>query len=98
MSTKKLRHVLSKNLGPLSFGSFLRGARASKDLSQVEMARFLGITKSTLCDIEKGRQAVSPSLASKIAKKCKISEVVAVEIAINDQLQRAGLKITVKAS
>ena len=98
MSTKKLSDVLKKNLGPVSFGGFLRGARASKDMSQVEMAKFLGITKSTLCDIEKGRQAVSPILASKIAKKCGLAEVVAVEIAINDQLLRSGLKITVKAS
>lgn len=98
MSTKKLRDVLEKNLGPMTFGSFLRGARARKDMSQVEMANFLGVSKSTLCDIEKGRQAVTPALAAKIAKKCGLSEVVAVETAVNDQLRRAGLKLTVKAS
>lgn len=98
MSTKKLRDVLEKDLGPMTFGSFLRGARTSKDMSQVEMAKFLGITKSTLCDIEKSRQAVTPALAAKIAKKCGLSPVVAVETAVNDQLRRAGLKMTVKAS
>jgi hypothetical protein len=51
-----------------------------------------------LCDIEKGRQAVTPALAAKIAKKCGLSAVVAVETAVNDQLRRAGLKMTVKAS
>jgi DNA-binding XRE family transcriptional regulator len=69
-----------------------------KDMSQVEMAKFLGITKSTLCDIEKGRQAVTPAVAAKIAKKCGLSVVIAVETAINDQLRRAGLKMSVKAS
>lgn len=98
MSTKKLKSVLKANLGPVTFGGFLRGARASKDMSQVDMAKLLGITKSTLCDIEKNRQLVSPSLAAKIASKCGLSKIVAVEIAVNDQLKRAGLKITVKAS
>ncbi len=98
MSTKRLRDILEKDLGPMNFGSFLRGARTSKDLSQVDMAEFLGISKSTLCDIEKGRQAVTPALAAKIAKRCGLSELVAVETAVNDQLRRAGLKMTVKAS
>jgi DNA-binding XRE family transcriptional regulator len=96
MSTKKLRDVLNKNLGPFTFGGFLRAARAGKDLSQTEMAKFLGISKSTLCDIEKGRQFVTPALASKISKKCGLSEIVAVEAAINDQLRRAGLKLTIE--
>ena len=84
----------------MTFGSFLKGARAQKDKSQTEMAKFLHISKSTLCDIEKGRQFVTPALASKIAKKCGLSEIVAVETAINDQLRRAGLHliIEVKAS
>ena len=98
MTTKRLRDILEREMGPMTFGGFLRGARTAKGISQVEMAKFLGITKSSLCDIEKGRQAVTPILAARIAKKCGLSEVVAVETAVNDQLNRAGLKITVKAS
>lgn len=93
MSTEKvsLGKFLDKELGPFTFGSFLRGARASKDLSQVEMAKLLGISKSTLCDIEKGRQLVSPELAVKIARKCKLSIQVAVEAALQDQVRKAKL-------
>ncbi len=100
MNTKRLKSVLEKDLGPLTFGSFLRGARTSKDLSQIEMAKFIGISKSSLCDIEKGRQFVTPALAAKIAKKCGLSKIVAVEASLNDQLRRAGLNliIEVKAS
>lgn len=93
MNTKRLKPILTKNLGPLTFGSFLRAARTSKNKSQTEMAKFLGITKSTLCDIEKGRQFVSPALAAKIAKRCKLSHIVAVEAALNDQIRRAGLDL-----
>ncbi len=97
MSTEKMNlgRALEKELGPISFGGFLRGARASKDLSQVAMAKMLGIKKSTLCDIERGRQLVSPSLAAKIARKCRLSVQVAVEAALQDQLRKAKLAFTV---
>ncbi|QLY27020.1 helix-turn-helix transcriptional regulator [Bdellovibrio sp. KM01] len=100
MSTKSLTKLLEKDVGPLSFGGFLRSARTSKDLTQTEMAKLLAISKSTLCDIEKGRQNVSIELAAKIAKRCGLSEILAVECVIQDALKRAGLKmaITVRKS
>ena len=59
MSTenKKLVPFLEKEFGPLSFSSFMRAARSSLGLTQVEMARRLKITAGTLCDIEKYRVA-----------------------------------------
>jgi len=96
MSTRSLKKILEKRLGPITFGSFLRAARTMQDKTQVEMAAFLGISKSTLCDIEKGRQLVSVELASKIAKKCQLSEEQAVKAAITDQLRRAGIKFEVE--
>lgn len=95
MSTKSLSKLLEKDLGAVSFGGFLRSARTMKSLSQTEMAKLLEISKSTLCDIEKGRQHVSIELAAKIAKKCGLSEVLAVECSIQDSLRKAGLKMNV---
>lgn len=96
MSTKSAKKVLEKKVGPIAFGGFLRSARTMKDMSQVEMSAFLGISKSTLCDIEKGRQLVSIELASKIAKKCELLESLAVKCAISDQLRRAGLNYEIE--
>ena len=95
MRTNSLSKQLEKEVRPLSFGGFIRSARTMRDLSQTDMADYLGVSKSTLCDIEKGRQLVSIDLASKIAKKCELSEVVAVEMAIRDQLRKSGLKFDV---
>lgn len=92
---KNLVSVLKRELGELSFGGFLRGARASKDLSQVDMAAMLGIARSTLCDIEKGRHLVSPTMAAKIAKLCGLSTEMAVTLAFQDQLDKANLKLRV---
>ncbi len=95
MSTKSLSKLLEKELGPISFGGFLRAARINKEMTQKEMSDFLNISKSTLCDIEKGRQYVSIELAAKIAKKCRLSEAIAVEASVRDHLRRSGLKLEV---
>jgi DNA-binding XRE family transcriptional regulator len=94
--TKPLLELLNKELGPMSFVGFLRGARASKDLSQAQMAKMLGLSRSTLCDIEKGRHLVSPGLAAKIARKCGFAATLAVRAALQDQLNKAKLKMRVE--
>ena len=94
--TKKLVPLLDEKLGPASFAGFVRGARASKDLSQTDMARMLGVSRSALCDIEKGRHLVSPRLAQRIAEKCGLSDVMAVTLALQDQLTRAKIRLRVK--
>ncbi len=96
MRTKNLGKILEKTSDRLSFGGFIRSARTNRDMTQTEMAHFLKISKSTLCDIEKGRQHVSIELAIKMAKKCGLSQVLAAECAIRDALHRAGLKLSVE--
>ena len=92
---KNLITVLERELGHMSFGGFLRGARASKDMSQVDMAIKLGVARRTLCDIEKSRHLVSPAMAAKIAKLCGLSVELAVTLAFQDQLDKANLKLRV---
>jgi len=92
MSTKSLSKILKQDVGPLSFALYLRVARNSLGLTQVQMANKLGIARGTLCDIEKGRQMVSPALALKVAKKAGLSPELAVQACLQDQVDRAGLK------
>jgi DNA-binding XRE family transcriptional regulator len=54
--------------GPLTIGNLLYSLRKSEEISQVEFARKLGISKQTLCDIEKERTAVSSARAARFAK------------------------------
>lgn len=99
MSTKIKfgRGDLEKKLGPMTLASFLASWRESLGLSQVAFAKKLGISAANLCDIEKGRQLVSPKKAAQIAKKIGYSETVLVELVINEQLAAEGLKLRVKA-
>jgi len=95
---KRLTPILEKELGPLTFGRFLRAARTAMDKTQAEMAKELGISRATLCDIEKGRQLVSPALAVKIAKTAGLSPTMAVKACLQDQLRRAKIKMKVDIS
>ena len=92
MTTKRLLPLLEKELGPVTFGMFLRVARNSLGFSQVEMARKLGLARGTVCDIEKGRQLVSTSLAVKVARKAGLSEELAVKACLQDQVNKVKLK------
>lgn len=87
--------TLEKMTGPFSFAIYMVGMRTAKDMNQTEMAKHLGVSKSTLCDIEKGRQNVSPKLAAKIAKKCGHSQELAIKVAVDDILRNSGIKYQV---
>lgn len=95
MTTRRAADILRKELAETSFGSFLRAARTATDTTQAEMATLLHVSKSVVCDIEKGRQLVSPALALKIAKKAGLSEKLAVKLCLQDQLKRAKIKFAV---
>jgi len=93
---KPLLPLLQKEVGPLTFGMFLRVSRDKLGMTQAEMARKLKIARGTLCDIEKGRQLVSPELAIKIARKVGLSEVVALKACFQDQINKLNLNLKVK--
>jgi DNA-binding XRE family transcriptional regulator len=97
MTTKSILQSTKKK-EVLTFGGYIRSARTMKDMTQKEHADFLKISKSTLCDIEKGRHIVSIELAVQLAKKCHLSEAMAVEYAIQDALRRSGLKFKVEVT
>lgn len=103
MTTKKseTRKFLEKLTGgPLTMARIMKSTRLSEEMTQVEFAKKLGVSKQNLCDIENGRRFVSPQLAAKFAKKLRDSESQFVRIALQDLLRRQGLKyeINLKAA
>ena len=88
----------TKNRPTLTFGSFIRSMREIQEIPQIKMAKMMGISKSMLCDIEKGRQLVSPTLAAKFAQKAKIPVKASLQLALQDQLRKAKLKYTVSVA
>ncbi len=87
---------LEKEYGPLTFGNMLHAHRLGEEMSQVEMAKLLGISKSSLCDIEKGRKIPSPKRAALIAKMLKEHEEFFISIALQDAFRKDNLNFTVE--
>ena len=78
-----------------AFGEALAAIRKCEDMSQVELARRAGVTRSTICDLEKGRRLPSPELAARYAKILRHSEKQFIRLALQDQLRKAGIKFQV---
>jgi antitoxin HigA-1 len=100
MSTKNIKSTAVKFLektcgGPLTFSNLIEPIRLADEISQSEFAIKLGISKSHLCDIEKGRKAVSPARAAKFAKILKYSEEQFVSLALQYQVTKAGLNLKI---
>lgn len=96
MSTKKkAREFLESKVGVLTFGELLESIRMGDELTLVQFAKKLEVSKSHLCDIEKGRKNVSPERAAAFAKKLGYSKEQFVRLSLQDLVTEAGLKLTV---
>jgi transcriptional regulator with XRE-family HTH domain len=82
--------------GTLTLGRAIESVRKCEELSQDACAKRLGISKSHLCDVEKGRKTVSPERAAKWARILGYPESVLVRLAIQGGLDSAGLKYRVE--
>ena len=100
MSTKALspaRKFIEGLRGePLGFGRMLESIRQADEISQVELARQMKISRSHLCDIEKGRRPVTPDRAARFAEVLGYSVNQFVSVAIEDQLRKAGMRFKVR--
>jgi antitoxin HigA-1 len=99
MTTNKVKseavQFLERLAGPLTLGRLLEAIRKGEDWSQDEMGHKLGMSRAHLCDIEKGRRTVSPERAAKFARILGYSEEQMVELALQAQVDNAGLDLAV---
>lgn len=100
MSTKK--HIgiaeLEKEFGPLTFARLVRSHRLAEELTQVEMAKLLKISKQGVNDLERGRKIPSIRRAIQMAKKMGLLEELAVQLVLQDQVRREKLDLTVSVT
>lgn len=92
---KRALDFFENEMGPMTFGAFLISARHAIGISQSQLARRLKISRSMVCDMEKGRVLVSPRLAVKIARMAGFPEKFAVKYCLQDILRKAKIKMQV---
>ncbi|MBL7544070.1 MAG: helix-turn-helix transcriptional regulator [Bdellovibrionaceae bacterium] len=98
MNTKNLIGVesLESKYGPMAVGLFLKAIRESDDISQVDFAKKLKISRANLCDLEKERKLVSPERAAKFARILKVPELALIRLSLQDLLRAAHLNYQVQ--
>ena len=99
MITKKKNSKTSKFLeelaGELTLASLLTSIRQGEEMSQVDFAKLLKISRQYLCDVEHGRRFVSPKAAADFAKKLGYSPQQFVRLCLQDLVDREGLKLKI---
>ena len=94
--SKTTRFLEGLTGGPLTLGRLVAAIRLGEEAGLAEFAKTLGISKSHLCDIEKGRKPVSATKAAEMACILGYDEKQFVQLAVQDSLRRAGLNYDVK--
>lgn len=87
---------LEKAIGPLTFGRVLKSWRQCEELSQKDLAKKLGVTPSTLADLESGRRIPSLKRAEKIAKKMGAMPQHWILLALQDYIKKSGVDYSIK--
>lgn len=78
-----------------SFAVLVKGFRTREDLTQDELAKKLGVTKSYISNLENKRDQVTLEQAIKFAAKLGEPIEVWAQVALQDMVTRAGIEAVV---
>ncbi len=96
-NTQETLEYLENIMGEkLTLGSFILAIRQGEELSQVEFAKILGVSRQVLCDIEHGRRIISPKKAAEYAELLGYSKKQFVRLCLQDMIDRDHLGLTVE--
>jgi DNA-binding XRE family transcriptional regulator len=99
MSTKQVTTAdIEKRYGSLTFGRLLKSHRLGEEMTQVEMAKELKLSKQSLNDLESGRKIPSIRRAIQIARKMGLMEDLIVQLVLQDQINKEKLHLKVAVS
>lgn len=96
MTLKTLKQMEKITDGKLTLGKLLWAIRMSDEMSQIEFAELLNMSKQHLCDIEHSRKSISPKLAASYAEKLGYSQEQFIRLALQDMVDREGLNVTIE--
>lgn len=80
----------------MTFGGLIRSLRTTDEISQVHLAKKLGVSKQFLSDVENNRKDVGISFAKKVADVLNYSIEPFIELLIRDQLKKQNLKYIIE--
>lgn len=85
-----LKTALESIDGKMTFGDMVKSLRICEEISQVDMATKLNISRQHLCNIEHGTRYANIELAGKFAEALNYPVDLFIKYAIQDELDRDG--------
>ena len=95
MTEKSLKNIEKITGTKLTIGKLIWAIRQADEISQVDFAEKLHITKQHLCDIEHGRKGISPKLAAKYAEMLGYSREQFIRLALQDLVDREKMNVQI---
>lgn len=96
LSENSIAFIESITTKKLTLGNLLWSIRECEELSQIEFAKIIGISRQYLCDIEHNRRTVSPKAAADFASKLGHSPLQFIRLALQDELHKYGFNIDIQ--
>ena len=79
----------------MTFGGLVHSLRVSDEITQVALAKKIGVSKQFLSDVEHNRKDIGIAFAKKVADALDYSIEPLIELLIRDQLRRQHLNYIV---
>ena len=89
---------LKGKFGNLSFGQLIWSHRKSEEMTQAELAKTLCVSKQYISQLEKGERLASVEQAARLAEVFEMSPEIFVIRSLQDQVTKAGIKLTIKSA
>jgi transcriptional regulator with XRE-family HTH domain len=80
----------------MTFGGLVRSLRLSDEISQVNLAKKIGVSKQFLSDVEHNRKDIGIEFAKKVSDALGYSIEPLIELLIRDQLRKQHLNYIVE--
>lgn len=77
---------------------YMRLLREQSELSQVDFAHKIGVSKSYLCDLEMDRRSISLKKSIIISKRLGLDPIEFIQLILQDAIYREGLNYTLTLS
>lgn len=95
ITEKTLKSLEKMSSVKLTLGKLIWAIRQADEISQIEFAHKLQVSKQHLCDIEHNRKLISPKLAAQYADILGYSKEQFIRLALQDLVDRSDLNIRV---
>lgn len=97
MSTKRSEFITAKKFTKnidekMTLGMLMRAFREAEDVSQVDLAERLKVSKQFLSDVENNRKKVGIAFIQKFSTEFGFSPDTFLRVYLRDQLRDAGMK------